>query len=186
MNTDALFSSIKLPFLMGVMLYIIGHGVGHAQDSGITETKVEVSAITEDQKISQRLSNVYKAVGGMDKVVVRTASGVVILEGTVTDSETAETAVALAQKTEGVIFVSNRIETASDISGRLQPLQQKISSWWLVFIKKLPLILISLFVVVFGWLLGKWLTSWNLVYNKLGLDGMPALLVKRLTLLDHQ
>jgi len=151
-----------------------------AQDGGITEAKVEVTPVTADQNISKRLLNIFQVIGGLENIEVQTVSGVVILKGTVIETESAETAVALAQKTEGVIFVRNQIETSSEISGRLSPLRQKALNLWQKFVKKLPLIGISLLVIVAAIFLGKWITSRDKIYNKLGLQGMPAMLVKRL------
>ncbi|MBK1855471.1 mechanosensitive ion channel [Verrucomicrobiaceae bacterium 5K15] len=171
---------LRLLLLTAACLIAAFSGQLHAQEGGITEEKVEVTPVTADQNISKRLLNIYQAIGGLENIEVSTISGVVILEGTVIEGESAETAVALAEKTEGVIFVRNQIETSTEISGRLSPLRQKALVLWQTFVKKLPLIGLSALIVAVAIFLGRWLTSREKIYTKLGLHGMPAMLVKRL------
>lgn len=151
-----------------------------AKNGGLTDEKVKVEEVTADQRIAKRLMEIYRALGGMEDVEVKTVSGVVILSGKVQDTKVVETAVSLAQKTEGVIYVKSNLMVDNEIKHRIDPLKTKLSAWWQNFTDKLPLILLALAVVVVANLLGKWIASWTRVFDAVGLEGMPALLVKRL------
>lgn len=161
------------------MLVCFG-GLAFGQDAGLTDEKVEVSGKTSDEKIVERLGEVYGALDGLEEVSVKAVSGVVILTGEVEETKLVDVAVGLAQKTEGVVYVRNDLTVDTEISGRLNPVTKKIREWWAVFLNKMPLFVLAIIVVVIGWLVGKWVGSWTGFLRKVGLSGMPAMLVGRL------
>lgn len=162
----------SLAWLLGTACY--------GQEGGLTEEKVKVEKVTADQRISQRLEQIYEALDGLETIEIKAVSGVVILSGQVPDTESVETAISLAEKTEGVIYVRSDLQVDTEITSRINPLRKKFSNWWHSLSAKLPLFLVALSIVVVAYILGRWIASWSKVYDAVGLEGMPALLAKRL------
>ncbi len=151
-----------------------------AQEGGLTEEKVKVEKVTADQRISQRLGQIYAVLDGLGNIEIKAISGVVILRGKVLDTASVDTAVSLAEKAEGVIYVRSELEVDTEITSRINPLGKKLRGWWKSLNDKLPLLLLALGIVVVSYIFGRWIASWTKIYNVIGLDGMPELLVKRL------
>ncbi|MGJ8654995.1 MAG: mechanosensitive ion channel domain-containing protein [Akkermansiaceae bacterium] len=175
-----LIKKISLISYLCFGLCLVVGNLALAQEGGLTDEKVKVEEVTADQRISQRLKQIYVALDGLENIEIKTVSGVVILSGKVLDAESSETAVSLAQKTEGVIYVRSDLEVDTEITNRINPLKKKLASWWGSLSSKFPLIMVAIGVVFVAYMIGRWIASLNYVYNAIGLEGMPALLVKRL------
>ncbi|MDP0492544.1 MAG: mechanosensitive ion channel family protein [Verrucomicrobiota bacterium JB023] len=119
---------------------------------------IKAESGTNEEQLEQRLTSIFDQLEGMEEIEVEVAAGVVTLSGMVPDSQVAEEAVTLAKHTEEVVYVRNRLEDSVSISERLGPTSERASELWSQFLRKLPLILLSVGIfalfLLAGWFLG--------------------------------
>ena len=164
-------------------------GLATAQEATAEETgeleaipeasEVSVPAKAEDQEIRDRLNAIFQSIDDLKAVQVKVHHGVVTLGGPVPNIASKDEALALAKKTEGAIYVRDRMEQEVEVQKRLKPALERGRELLRTFIRKLPLILIALAVVVLFWLLARFLGSRQGIYQRLGLNDLSANLLSR-------
>lgn len=129
-------------------------------------------AIAEDREqldalITQRLRSIYDELEGLDAVEVLSQSGVVTLKGQVANSQSAEEAVALAERVEGVILVRDQIERLRDLESNLSPAVEGLSDTLAEARASSPLLAVAfvlfLGIALAGHLLARWKSLWRTV-----------------------
>jgi len=128
------------------------------------------ASIAQDQEqldtlISGRLSAIYAEIEGLEGVTVKSQSGVVTLRGEVANGESAQDAVALAKRVDGVILVRDKIERLRDLESNISPAVKGFSDTLDGAIASLPLLAVALglFLVIatLGHLLARWNGFWS-------------------------
>ena len=89
-------------------------------------------------------------------------------------------AIALAGKTDGVVYVRDRIEKTSDVDKRLAPAVRKARDLWQATVRKLPLLLIAVAVVLGFWWIGRWLGKRDRLFHRFGLTDLSANMVRQI------
>lgn len=129
-----------------------------AQDSGAETTakpseeppaKVEVTETTADDAIADRLRSILEATGRYNDPRVRVEDGVVFLRGEAEKDDARAWATRLAERTEGVVAVTNQMRTAPQPTWSLEPARNELLSLWRDVITRAPLIGVGL-VLLFG------------------------------------
>lgn len=144
------------------------------------DVTVSVVEQTPDQEIESRLSKIYRQLDGLDRVEITVSSGVVTLTGIVPDSQAGQDAIALAKSTEGVIYVSDRLDDDVAISNRLAPATKKTKEMLRELIRKSPVILLALAIVLFAFLLARLVGSRQWLWRRLGMRELSANLANRI------
>lgn len=142
--------------LLFVVLFLSLSSWATAQDTPIT-----VSDATSDAEITERLSGIYSQLSDTDAVIVTVVNSVVTLTGEAANSEAAEQAVAIANRTDGVVAVQDNIDRTLRVTENVSPLLAEMRHQTRQLIRALPLIgasLISLIVII---LFGQWLSRRN-------------------------
>jgi len=153
-----------------------------SSDSPIpADLEVSIEENPADQKIEGRLEEVFAALPGMEEVSVSSASGVVTLEGEVVSAQALEEALEITRRTEGVIYVRNRLESSTALDKRLSPAAEKAIGLARAFVRNLPLILLALLALGLFSALGRFLHRRQRWFVKLGLPELPAALAARLS-----
>lgn len=114
---------------------------------------------SQDEQLQRNLEAIFAQVPELSQVRVLVSAGVVQLRGQVSDLETAQRVEQLAQKLDGVVFVSNRLEVSTEIKTRISPAWQKAQSLYNGLISRLPLLLIGLVVLALAWFSARVITQ---------------------------
>lgn len=144
-----------------------------------TTEPIPVADVRSDKEIRERIAGIFSAVESLEGIEVEVNQGVVTLHGEVSETRDEKDAVALANRTEGVVYVLNRLGKATDVEKRLTPAVRKAKDLWHGAIRKLPVLLIALGVLVVAWVLGKWLAGRDGLFRKLGMSDLSASMVKQ-------
>lgn len=142
-----------LILLLAVLLLPLS---ARAQDTPIT-----ISDAPSDAQITERLAGIYQQLSDVNAVTVTVNNSVVTLSGDVANTETAERAVAIADRVDGVVAVQDNINRTLAVTDNVSPLLAEMRDWTSDFIRALPLIgaaLLSLIVII---LFGRWLSRRN-------------------------
>ncbi len=150
-----------------------------SQAEAAKDEPIAVTNVTSDDEIRQRIERIYAAVSALGGVEVTVDGGVVTLSGQVSEARDGKDAVALANRTEGVVYVVDRIEGATKVEARLTPAVRKAKELWKAAIRKLPVILIALLVLVIAWAIGKWLAGRDGLFRRLGMSDLSSSMVKQ-------
>ncbi len=148
-------------------------GVANAEE-------IAVGSVPEDVVIRERLLKIFNALEGLREIEVEVDAGVVTLRGEVTESVDVEDAIALSGKTDGVVYVRDRIEKSSDVDKRLAPAVRKARDLWQATVRKLPLLLIAVTVVLGFWWFGRWLGKRDRLFRRFGLTELSANMVRQI------
>lgn len=150
-----------------------------AQETELTESPVKVVDAPQDETIKTRLIEIKQALGGLESVTVTVNSGIVSLAGEVENSSAARSLVAIAERTEGVIYVDNQLMESVQVGARLQPIKAKFQELSATTLQLLPLLLIALTVVILFWFIGGWVSHRSNWLQRFGLSELGAMLGKR-------
>ena len=104
-----------------------------------------------DASIDARLREIYDAVEGLADVEVSVQSGVVVLRGVALSSSATDIAETLAERTEGVIAVDNRIRTDRDVASRLERLADNLRDKFYQLLALAPIVLVAGLILVAAW-----------------------------------
>ena len=135
--------------LVAILLTPLMAGPAWAQEEppAPAEPSIAVESETrDDDAIAQRIRAIFREIPTMEGVRLSVDSGVVTLSGTVLERETAEEAVRLANRVEGVATVENALEIETSVSGRLGPAAERLLARGSGAIQLLPLVGIALLV----------------------------------------
>jgi len=112
----------------------------------------------DDQKIKQRLRDIFTELDALKNIGIAANKGVVTLSGEIDSSATVDKAIQFARLVEGVVEVENELKINRSLSKRLQSTWNKL---WLMSketLANLPLLLISLLIISSFWWIGKWVS----------------------------
>jgi small conductance mechanosensitive channel len=143
------------------------------------DAPISVSDVRSDDEIHERITRIFSAVAALNGVKVNVNSGVVTLSGQVSEARDAKDAVALATRTEGVVYVLDRTKGTTEVEARLTPAVRKARELWRAAIQKLPVLLIALVVLLISWAIGKWLSGRDRLYRRLGMSDLSSSMVKQ-------
>ncbi|RUO63116.1 mechanosensitive ion channel family protein [Pseudidiomarina insulisalsae] len=149
------------------------------QDTATAEPAVKVIDAPQDAAIQTRLNEIKAAIGGLEGITISVTAGVVTLSGEFENGNAANSLIAIAERTEGVVYVENQLTESVQVSARLQPLTDKFQELGATALQLMPLLLIAVAVVVVFWLLGGWLSRRSGWLQRFGLSELGALLGKR-------
>ncbi len=142
--------------------------------------RIEVSAVPADAAIQERLGSIFEHIPGLEDVDVEVRSGVVTLHGTVPSARAGRDVRAMAQRTEGVLFVDDRLEAKVDLDARLRPATQRFLELGGDTLRMLPLGGVAAGVFALFWLAGRWLGNRSTLLRRLGLSDLGSLLARRI------
>ncbi|MEM6456805.1 MAG: mechanosensitive ion channel family protein [Acidobacteriota bacterium] len=120
-----------------------------------------------DDAIRSSLRRRYDQLGGLKTVAVEVDAGIVMLRGPVLGDDLAGQAVALAEATEGVVLVIDRIEVVINVRQRLAPTLAEAARRLQTVLSYLPLLLLALVLLgVFAWL-SRAVRRWDSLFRRL-------------------
>ncbi|MEZ5978816.1 MAG: mechanosensitive ion channel family protein [Planctomycetota bacterium] len=103
-----------------------------------TDERVAVDDAIVDGDVERRLERILASTGRYPTVEVSVANGVVFLDGTVADVEAQNWVTGLAQRTEGVVAVLDRLELEKGPLLDLAPATAEVRSLWHGVVAALP------------------------------------------------
>jgi small-conductance mechanosensitive channel len=146
----------------------------YAPEAAVTAPEIQVQDVPEDAAIRSRLLAVLGAIDGLQDIEVQVTSGVVTLAGEVPSSRLNREAFEIASRTDGVVYVLNRLGEEADVASRLRPASRKFQEIGANLLRTLPVGLIALLVVVLFWFLGQWAGSRGAWLRRAGLSGLAV------------
>jgi small-conductance mechanosensitive channel len=125
---------------------------------------VSVEDVSDDSAIRQRLIKIYDAAGKagwLTNAEVDIDSGIVTLQGRTDTEEHRQWAANVAKKTQDVVAVINELELddSVDLQDTQEVVQQSLDSLWTDFLKRSPLLLAAVVILIITGLLAK-LSAW--------------------------
>lgn len=140
---------------------------------------IEANPEESDAQIEARLESIFSELDSLVDVDVEVNAGVVTLFGTVPETGDREAALALAERTEGVVYVRDRIERQVDVGSRLRPAAAKAQEMWAALLRLLPLIMVALTMLVAMIFAGRLLASRVTWWKRFGLGALGVGLLQR-------
>ncbi|WP_411827350.1 mechanosensitive ion channel domain-containing protein [Luteolibacter sp. AS25] len=144
-----------------------------------TDAVVEVTDVTSDEAIEERLNGIFSQVREFENVTCEVISGVVRLHGTVPDESSRANALALAERTDGVIFTVDRLQVAAEVQAQLTPALKKLRALRTSFVTKLPLIGIAILVVAVSIWLANFLHRRETWFKRWKISSLTRVLIRR-------
>lgn len=127
-----------------------------SQDAPIT-----VTDSPSDAKITERLSGIYSQLSDTNAVIVTVNNSVVTLSGETANTEAAERAIMIANRTDGVVAVQDNIDRTLGVTDNVSPLLAELRDYTRQLIRALPLIGAALILLIVIILFGRWLSRRN-------------------------
>lgn len=152
-----------------------------SQEKGtvVSDVKTEVPAKESDQHIEKRLREIFETIDALADVSITAKNGVVTLEGKVPSAKAREEVIKLTSKTEGVIYVQDRIVDEVEVEARLRPAIQRAEELGTGFLRKLPILGIALLSVIVFWVIGSWAGRQKRLFKSIGMNELSAGLLRR-------
>jgi small-conductance mechanosensitive channel len=117
--------------------------------------KVTIRPVAQDDEIRQRIADIFETTGWFDDPVVSVRDGIVVLTGTTQSKESRQWAGTLANNTEGVVAVVNRIEVAPSTVWDFEPSLQVLNDLARQFLRSLPLVVVAVVVFALSWIVAR-------------------------------
>lgn len=117
--------------------------------------EVAVQPKARDADIARRIQNILEATGWYRSPAVRADDGVVFLDGATDSAERRKWAADLAQKTEDVTAVVNRIEIERPVAWAFDPALRELANLGRAALGALPLVLLAIVVLPLAWILSR-------------------------------
>ncbi|HUF55198.1 MAG TPA: mechanosensitive ion channel domain-containing protein, partial [Thermohalobaculum sp.] len=137
----------RVGVFVAIVLTVLAAGPAWAQEDQPEPAEPSIAVESEptgDDAIARRIRAIYREIPAMEGVRLSVDSGVVTLTGTILERETAEEAVRLANRVEGVATVENALEIETSVSGRLGPAAERLLARGSGAIQLLPLVATAL------------------------------------------
>ncbi len=147
--------------------------------AGVAPPRIAVQDVPKDTAIQQRLAAVLAEIDGLHDIRIDVRSGVVTLSGAVPNARSAREALEIARRTEGVLFVEDRLDEEIDLEARLRPAAQRFRELGSSALRILPVALVAIAVVVLFWFLGRLAGNRGGWLERLGLSDLAANLGRR-------
>jgi len=117
--------------------------------------EVAVQPKSRDADIARRIQNILEATEWYRAPAVRADDGVVFLDGATDSVERRKWAADLAQKTEDVTAVVNRIEVERPVAWAFDPALRELANLGRAALGALPLMLLAVVVLPLAWMLSR-------------------------------
>ena len=118
-----------------------------------------------DREIDIRIEEIFDEIDGLENVNASVRSGVVTLRGTVNEATTAERALELANRIEGVVAVESEIVEVTEVSERLVPVISRFEKRLKQALDYLPLFVLAaafwMIVSALGWFISSRRRPWS-------------------------
>ena len=134
----------------------------------------------DDQAIEQRINGIYDQLDGLSGISVVVRSGVVNLNGTVTEASLATKAEELAGRVDGVVAVQNNLTEETALEERLVPVYERLQARLSQGVNYLPLALVALLVWMLASATGLLIARFEWPWNRLTPNAFIADLVRQL------
>ena len=132
-----------------------------------------------DSAIEKRLRAVIGNIDDFQNVKIDVNDGVVRLSGTTPRTEVSEKVAQLVSRFEDVIYVDNQLQVETDVETRVKPALVRVKQYLANTLQKLPIIGVALAVIVLFWMISRFVTRWELPYQKLGLNRLLRNLIRQ-------
>jgi len=111
---------------------------------------VAVENVVEDEAIEERLGRILEARQRYANVSVHVDHGVVTFEGRAESTEDRDWVENLAERTQGVVAVDNRIsvESGVNIDANVQVIRESLTTLWRDFLRRSPLMVAAAIVLI--------------------------------------
>jgi len=116
-------------------------------DPAVKIIEPDQASLPSDSQIKSRLAEIFANLPGMSAVSIEVNDGVIILSGSVDDTETLESAERLAQRVAGGVMVINKIARDRSLAARLKIAIESIKLRFKELAGNAPLLLLALAVV---------------------------------------
>lgn len=132
------------------------------------QTPIAVSsAANTDQKIEDRIANIFEKIEGVQSVTVKVDAGIVTLSGDVANEAAAEDAKDIAIRTAGVVRVEDKINRTLGVKDNVTPFVKGMTVRSQKFLRAFPLILLSFLIFLSFGLIGGWLARRKALWNRI-------------------
>lgn len=131
-----------------------------AQEKEESAPPISVNPAAPDESIKERIETLFGALDDLSGIEVGVEGGIVTLSGSMPSVESADRAVELAERVEGVVLVDDDLESVTEVSSQLSPIFEKVRDLGTAFLRRLPLIGLALITVLAFW----WLA--NIIYRR--------------------
>ncbi len=145
------------------------------------DTPVEPTQAEKDLALKVRLTEIFKAIEGLEHIEVKVKSGIVTLSGEVLTDEQRTHAESLSTKVEGSVYVVNQISIPTEISERVRPAFTQIKELAAKTAAALPLLAIALVLLILTWLAARSVRNWKWPYKRLESRPLIRELVRQVT-----
>lgn len=122
--------------------------------------EIALEPTVPDQEIAGRLTEVYEVSGWYEDLTVEVEDGVVIIDGRAEHEAARDWAGTVAEQTEGVAAVVNRLEISIPPAINTYSIREELAGLWHAFIRLLPLIVAGLIVFVIALLIARFISRW--------------------------
>jgi small-conductance mechanosensitive channel len=119
------------------------------------KSSVTVVPAADDADISQRLQGILESTGWFTTPRVSVRQGVVTVDGGTDSQEHKRWAGELAEKTQDVVAVVNRIKVETDVGSTFGRAGEEIRGFYRAVVEAWPLVLLSIFILLITWLIAK-------------------------------
>ncbi|MEZ5779792.1 MAG: mechanosensitive ion channel family protein [Paracoccaceae bacterium] len=117
-----------------------------------TEERVEIRPDVADEEIAARLTDILQATDWFSRLGVRVEDGVVFLTGTTGAADNSDWAQRLANRTDGVVAVVNRIDVEKVVNWSIEPALNELRRLAEGAITAGPLIILALLILPAAWI----------------------------------
>jgi small conductance mechanosensitive channel len=130
---------------------------GVQPDTGPPSSKPSVTVVpaANDAAISQRLQGILESTGWFTAPRVSVRQGVVTVDGKTDSQEHKRWAGALAEKTQDVVAVVNRIEVVTDVGSTFGRAGEEIRGFYRAVVASWPLVVLALIILLITWLIAR-------------------------------
>ncbi|MFW5972604.1 MAG: mechanosensitive ion channel family protein [Bacteroidota bacterium] len=150
-----------------------------AEDAPPAAEQVPVDA-PPDEELEERVGSVLNEIQRFRGIQVDVRRGVVILEGEVDNVQVREDIAELVRRFEGVIWVDNRIEVATDVETRLAPALARVQRFGETALAFFPIALVVLLLIYLLWKLGSVIARWEAPATRFGWNPIVWALFRRM------
>ncbi|MCV0387851.1 MAG: mechanosensitive ion channel [Nitrobacter sp.] len=119
------------------------------------KTPVTIAPAANDRDISRRLEGILKSTGWFESPRVSVREGVVSLDGTTNTQEHKNWAGDLAEKTQDVVAVVNRLQVRTDVGTTFGKAGAEFKRLYRQTIQSWPLVILAICILAITWLLAK-------------------------------
>lgn len=139
----------------------------------------ELEGLSADDVTAERLDAIFAQIPPLQGIRAHVENGVVFLRGQALTNEASTRAEELAGAMPGVLYVDNQLAEALDVSDRLTPTWERIRDFMLDLGRRLPIILLALFILAVFWFLSKVLVLWEWPFERLTKNVLARGLIKQ-------